>query len=926
MNSCPLGAHTVTVDPKVLRQVTPEVRRLRARPFRDAWRTAEWLLVGMGLLGPGAGARGDSWQVELVAGGTHHDGAAANAAFSDIFGMAWDSRGGLVVADAGNHAIRRISQNGQVTTLAGAGALGWRDGPGTLARFRSPSGVAVDRDGAVWVADSDNHCLRRIGPDGTVSTVAGKALDSGLVDGLGAVARFNTPGDLAIAEDGRILIADTWNAAIRQLDTNGVVRTVVQGARQFPAGYAVGQARWYLPESLAFGPNRLWLVGESGNFGRVSAGSNAAGFEAIWETGQFGLELNWVGGLGVAWDRTGQALMALNLLVTRDRFMPPTNFDGLFKIGEAGSLIPLAGQLPSKGDVASNRLATGPDGNIYVARGELIVRVTERGEVSVLAGREADPVAEGRGSAAKLRSVRGLARLRDGSLVLSEEDTHRLWRISAGGEVTWWSGKAGGGFADGAADTACFQRPHGLAVAPNGDVLVADFGNGRIRRVRPDGSVSTVAGSGNEPPPAGHPRNDYLDHPERVAVDSTGNIYVVEWQPAIRVIQPDGTITNRWGSTFTGTAGNGPPTGLWVDREDRVWASTKGRVLELRRDGSAVVRHDFADYVRQSWVEERPVVRSFCVDHGGHAWMASDHGYEVVRLSPRGVRLKITCDMPGEAAAYPPEGRGIVDPLLMVPDPSGGIVFWDEQVSALKRLSPKADSPAGVAVFPELPKVAPGRPLKLSALTTDASAPAAFQWRRNGELLVDQDGSDLILDPFAADLAGDYSVLVSREGELVASAPVTIGVMAPPRIVKEPGSSVTAGGWPTDLVVIAEGEGELRYQWFHDDQEARLATLPVYYPTPFPARLETCYRVRVENDAGSVMSRTVTHSTWRIEPAGNVELVSPVGTPFRLESAESPGGPWVLEREFTQDTLTNRWSLPTDGPSPTKFFRLVPGE
>ncbi len=619
-------------------------------------------------------------------------------------------------------------------------------------------------------------------------------------------------------------------------------------------------------------------------------------------------------------------VVALSVFVPEIPRTPPMVFDGVYVLGEAGGLAPLAGPLPWKRGFPSNRLVTDPEGNIYVARGDIIVRVTERGEVSVLAGREADPVAEGRGSAAIFRYVRGLARLRDGSLVLSEEDTHRLWRISAGGEVTWWSGKAGGGFADGAADTACFLYPQGLAVEPDGDVLVADFGNGRVRRVRPDGSVSTVAGSGIEPPPAGHPTNDYLDHPESVAVDSAGNIYVMEWEPAIRVIQPDGTITNRWGSTFTENAGNDWPTGLWVDREDRLWASTKGRVLELRRDGSAIVRHDFADYVRPSWVDERPVVRSFCVDHGGHLWMASDRGYEVVRLSPRGVRLKISSEMPWDPAANPPEGRGIVDPLLMVPDPSGGIVFWDEAALALKRLSPEPDSSAGVAVFPELPKVALGRPLKLSAVTGEASVPTAFQWRRNGEALVDQNGSDLILEPFSADLAGDYSVLVSRGGETAASSPVTIGVMAPPRIVKEPGSSVTSRGWPRDLLVIAEGDGELRYQWFHDDQEAWLATLPVYYPAAFPVSPEMRYWVRVKNDAGSVMSRTVTHSTWRIVPEGNVELVSPVGTPFRLESAESPGGPWALEREFTQETLTNRWSLPTDGPSPTKFFRLVPGQ
>jgi sugar lactone lactonase YvrE len=873
-------------------------------------------LCVFGLAVPVAARATDSWQVSLVAGGKHLDGPAAAAAFSMIRGIAWDPQGGVVVADAGNHSIRRVGVDGQVTTLAGSGAMGWRDGKGTEARFREPAGVSVDREGAVWVADTGNRCVRRISPDGTVTTVAGQALADGRVDGPGELARFSEPSDLAIASDGRIVVVDVINQAVRLVATNGVVSTVAQGYRGWPPEYAVGTRRQFLPDCIGVGPDGRWLIGEFGSYVRVSEWSEATGLQSMWGTGEFGISLDWDGGLGVAWDRRGRAMVSLNLWVTRPPSLDSTRHDGVYEVGEAGNLIPLAERLPKAGGDISNRLTTDSEGNVYVARGDQIVQVTERGHVTVLAGRVSETWAAGRGASASLRSVRGLARFPDGSLVVSETETHRLWRVSPDGGVTWWSGRAGGGFADGPAETACFADPCGLAVDRNGDVLVADSGNCRIRRVRPDGGVSTVVVGA---------LNTQLVQPRFVAVDSTGSILFVELGAGVRVIQPDGTVTNRWDDQFSEARGNGWPSGLWIDAKDRVWASTKGRVLELLPDGSSVIRYDFADYVRPGRIMERPVIQAFTVDQGGNLWMAPERGYEVVRLSPRGVPLKIVSDTPGRASTQAPDGIGIIAPLLMAADPSGGIVFWDEPASALKRLTPKPGLIADVQVFPEMPNVALGRPLRLSAVTGEQTNPATFQWRRNGDPIAGQTQADLVVAPFTAELAGDYSVLMRHASSAVTSAPVRIGVMALPRIAKQPGTSVTAGGWPPDLMVIAEGEGELGYQWFRDDIEVRLSTEPVYLPGGFGG-WEARYRVRVENEAGSVDSQTVSHSTWRAMPDGQVELIGPVGMHYRLESAESMAGPWRPDREFTLESMTNRWSLPTPGAATTetRLFRLIP--
>lgn len=168
-------------------------------------------------------------QVSDLAGGREgrSDGSGAAAAFHTPSGIAFDPAGNLIVADTGNNAIRKVTPQGVVTTLAGDGAAGFRDGAAQQAQFNGPIGVAVDKAGNVYVADTYNDRIRRIGVDAVVTTVAGSGVP-GMQDGPAAAAMFDTPTGIAIDAKGVLYVADTRFGAIRKLGLDGMVTTLVQ--------------------------------------------------------------------------------------------------------------------------------------------------------------------------------------------------------------------------------------------------------------------------------------------------------------------------------------------------------------------------------------------------------------------------------------------------------------------------------------------------------------------------------------------------------------------------------------------------------------------------------------------------------------------------------------------------------------------------
>ena len=162
------------------------------------------------------------------------DGAGLTAKFNNPSGIAIDGKGTLYISDTKNHRIRKITfpPQGQVTvtTLAGDGSPGRRDGPGNVAQFNNPTGLAVDAHGNVYVADRSNHSIRMITPQGSVSTIAGKET-SGYNDGVGSSSLWNQPSYLTLAQDGSfsLYISDTGNRRIRRLQymVKGICSTAV---------------------------------------------------------------------------------------------------------------------------------------------------------------------------------------------------------------------------------------------------------------------------------------------------------------------------------------------------------------------------------------------------------------------------------------------------------------------------------------------------------------------------------------------------------------------------------------------------------------------------------------------------------------------------------------------------------------------------
>lgn len=203
-------------------------------------------------------------QIDLLAGdgvGGLQEGSGAQARFADPYGVAVDGQGVVYVADAGdNNRIRRVWPDGRVDTLAGHGE-GWADGPAAQARFHTPSQIALDAAGNVFVADTGNHRIRRIGRDGAVSTLAGEGTP-GFADGPAAQARFNGPMGVAVDAHGRVYVADTWNDRIRVIEADGQVRTLAGGETPGNVDGAGVGARFDTPVSLALDAHGNLLIAD----------------------------------------------------------------------------------------------------------------------------------------------------------------------------------------------------------------------------------------------------------------------------------------------------------------------------------------------------------------------------------------------------------------------------------------------------------------------------------------------------------------------------------------------------------------------------------------------------------------------------------------------------------------------------------------
>jgi streptogramin lyase len=197
-----------------------------------------------------------------VMGETNGSDSLSN--FRGPFGVAADGSGNIYIADAGNNVIRLISPAGTVSTFAGTGVPGSADGTDT-ATFNSPIGVAADQAGNVYVADYENHLIRKVTTAGVVSTIAGKTGIPGFTDGADTAARFNLPEALAVDAAGNVYVADAGNDAIRKIATDGTVTTLAGNGSPGKGNGTGRSASFNSPFGIAVDAAGNVYVADSGN-------------------------------------------------------------------------------------------------------------------------------------------------------------------------------------------------------------------------------------------------------------------------------------------------------------------------------------------------------------------------------------------------------------------------------------------------------------------------------------------------------------------------------------------------------------------------------------------------------------------------------------------------------------------------------------
>lgn len=281
-------------------------------------------------------------KVETIAGSTegYVDRPGRSAAFNTPSGMALDKKGNLIIADTSNNRIRKLASDGAVSTLAGSGATGHKDGLASEAQFDGPVGIALDAQGNIVVADTYNDLIRKVSPDGQVTTIAGAGLP-GFKDGPAADAQFDTPCGVAVDAQGNIIVADTGNRALRKITPQGEVITLSdsQGA----------PLRAGRPLALAVTHDGFLFVADESN-GRIYRItpeleiSNFAGSETGFAEGTGGAA-RFNSPSGIALDNAGNVYVAdtRNYLIRKISPVPqPAN--GLAAASEPGPFIQLPGE------------------------------------------------------------------------------------------------------------------------------------------------------------------------------------------------------------------------------------------------------------------------------------------------------------------------------------------------------------------------------------------------------------------------------------------------------------------------------------------------------------------------------------------------------------------------------------------------------
>lgn len=591
-------------------------------------------------------------------------GAAVNAQLNSPQGLALDASGNLYIADSLNNRVRIVSPQGIIKTFAGNGTVGYINavGDGGLApeaQLLLPSGVAVDSNGNVYIADTGDNLIRIVATTGIINTIAGIGYPGFLGDGSVATASsLNHPEDVAVDSSNNIFIADTLNGVIRKITSDGNINTVVgssssigyagDGGAATSAGliepFAVvvdSKGQIYIAEPA---DGRIRMVDTKGNINTIAGtGTNGFGGDGGDPTkAQLNLPT------GVAVDSSGNLYIA-DSLNARVREMAGSAINTI--AGNGGLSYSGDGGPGTKAQLNSPQaVATDGAGNLYIAdtANNVVRKVASGGTISTILGNGT----AGSGNS-QLNGPQGVAADSAGNVYVSDTQNARVLKISGGAVTTVaGSGKPGFGGDGSSATSAQLNTPVGLAVDSAGNLYIADFGNNRIRKVTPGNTISTVAGTaqgfGGD---GGLATAAQLNAPQGVALDKAGNLYITDTlNNRLRVVS-NGIISTVAGTGTAGLAGDGgpatsaqlvSPAGIAVDGAGNIFISdTSTRIRRVTPGGPIVTvgGGPVAGYSGDGGLATNAALNGpsgLAIDSKGNLYVADTNNNAVRMLQPMG--------------------------------------------------------------------------------------------------------------------------------------------------------------------------------------------------------------------------------------------------------------------------------------------------
>lgn len=676
-----------------------------------------------------------------------------------IFSIAVDQQNNAYIADSQKNQILKMDASGNLTTFAGTGTAGYAgDGDvATNAQLNYPTKVIVDKAGNVYVSEGRNHVVRKIDVSGIITTIAGTGKAGYSGDGGAAnKAQLTTPWSLTLDKAGNLYIADAGNYRLRKVDTSGIISTILgTGSKGYTGdgGSAISAQTGWIEDLAIDSQNALYLADLDHHYvrkinnlsmvnalaGRGTTGYSGDGGAAALATLNAPASLAvdfadnlYIGENGNATIRkiTTNLRQGLTIRLAGSGSGKITAPSGggvgidcgshcidYYLIGETINLtaIPNAGSTFTGwgGDCSGSRnpfTITLDISKSCTATFDVPAQTVAQGQTYTIVGNGTSGFSGDGGAAinAQLRFPAGLAMDAQNRLYVADALNNRIRRLE-NGILTTFAGSGTYGFAGdgGSAINAQFRNPTALSVSNDGSILVADYGNHRIRKIDPNGLISTLAGTGEFgfSGDNGSANVAQLNFPQGVAIDRTGNVYIADTNNhRIRRGETSGRITTFAGIGTAGFAGDGDfaalsqlnqPTSVRINSVGEIFIADSGNHRIRKIDASGIIR-TVAGSGNSGFAGDNSLAinallnypRGISFDHDGNVYFADSNNHRIRKVD---LNNKISTLAGNGSAGFAGDGNTALSVLFNNPsdiliDNSGNLFVADYANQRVRRI------------------------------------------------------------------------------------------------------------------------------------------------------------------------------------------------------------------------------------------------